>query len=115
MSKQILPLRRQMPPEDQIKARAGFAKISLYIDLLDYELADLHSLLSGYNMSHQKRHELSSLIRMTRQFSALNSKSLGYGMAVDFGEACDAVREGVNKLFKEALNQVQGKNEKEKR
>ena len=30
---------------------------------------------------------------------AANSKSLGYDMAVDFGDVCDAVSAGIDELF----------------
>lgn len=102
MSNQIQPLRRQMSPDDLTRARILFAKIGIIADLMDYYLTDTKALLDKYKMTHQKRHDMNTVIRMTRALSASNSKSLGYENAVEFGDVCDAIKEGVDKLFKQA-------------
>ena len=51
-------------------------------------------------------------IKQAADFSAANSKSLGYDMAVDFGDVCDAISEGIDELFIKKLHE-QGENKQD--
>ena len=99
MSRQIPPLRRQMTPEDHAKAKLLMVKISICNDLMYDAYTQLKSVLKPYRLSHQKLHDLYKLHTLAADFSAANSKSLGYDMAVDFGDVCDAVSAGIDELF----------------
>lgn len=112
MSRQIPPLRRQMTPEDHAKAKLLMVKISICNDLMYDAYTQLKSILKPYRLSHQKLHDLHKLHTLAADFSAANSKSLGYDMAVDFGDVCDAISEGIDELFIKKLHE-QGENKQD--
>lgn len=108
MSRQNKPLHQQMTPEDYTQAKLLITKISICNDLLYGAYTSLKFLLKSYHLSHQKLHDLGKIHSLSAAFSAANSKSLGNDMAVDFGELCDAISEGIDELFVKKLHE-QGK------
>ena len=109
------PLREQMSIEDLVVSRALFTKISVYVDLLDFSLTELKSVLDKYKLRHSMQHELRTLAKRTSEMVNLQSKSLGWNKSCEFGDVCDSIKEGVDKIFEQAITQQIDKlNKKEK-
>lgn len=99
------PLREQMSVEDLVVSRALFTKISVYADLLDFSLTELKSVLDKYKLRHSMQHELRTLAKRTSEMVNMQSKSLGWDKACEFGDVCDSIKEGVDKIFGQAISE----------